>query len=232
MFDYIFNPYIKYPNLDNIHKIAHENGVKKSFKPGEILIYPYEYLDYCYFIDSGLMKVVATADNGKEQVLILIGKGVTIGAISILAGSKNEGTYMQAIEPTEVYKIPREIFLSLMDCSKDFHDYILNGLVDLIHMHGRTISNLTLFQSDKMLCDLLFYSIDKQSIHDNRWYNLKYNYTQDELANILGVSKSTLKNIIYALRDEGKIRIVNSKIEVNVPEETFKQYFEQNNGIL
>lgn len=217
MFDCVFNPYLEYTKLDNIIKIASENGVKANFKAEEILLYPYEYPDYCYFINSGLVKIIASDFNGKEHIRSIAGKGVTIGAISLLSGSKNKESFVKIIEPTIVYKISRNSFFSLMDSSKVFHDYILQGLVDSVRIETKIISNFTLFSCKKMLTDLLFYSIDNISGNSDQWYKLKYRYSNQQLMDILGVSRSTLHRTISTLRNDGIIRIINNELEVKIP---------------
>lgn len=229
MFEFGFNPYIKLANIKNIKKIIYENGIKESINAGQIIIYPYEYVEYFYFIASGLTQIVTSDDNGKELVFGILGEGACYGPSEIFLNSTPEEYYLKAIHPCEVYKIPKDIFFNLINSSEVFREYLFINFSLAIKTLLTSISNKSLFPCSKMLYDFFVYSVKINSNCDHLWFKLDYNYNQNQLSDILGVSISTLQRAIYSLRDEGKIRITNNEFEVKIPEEAQKQFFDQNN---
>lgn len=233
MFDIFFNPYIHFFISDDVFKIVHSNGEKKSYKTGEILLYPFEKPNNFYIIKSGLVKSVATDFEGKEKVLFISGKGSTLGTPSmIFLDITTQGSYTKAIEPTEVYKIQKDIFLNLVDSSKVFRNYLFISYASSQRSQLKLNSNQALFSNKKMLYEFLIISFDEKSSDDNIWYKIKHNYNQNELADILGVSKATIKRSLSDLRDENKIRTVNNRIEVKVEVDKYKILFEEKNDKL
>lgn len=233
MFDFIYNPYLKLTNIDNnLLKIIHDNGIKESFNVEELIVAPYEYLDYFYFIESGLVKGVASDFNGKEKIILILGEGFCFGHAQIFLDASTEESYSRAIQPTEIYKIPKIIFLNLSNSSEIFRDYINKINAYTIFSMAKSIANKALYPSSKTLYDLFVYSAKLISDYNDIWYKLDYNLSHIQLADILGISLSTIQRSINTLRFEGKIRTINNEIEVKIPEKTYKHYFNNSNIIL
>lgn len=226
MFNYNYNPYIKFSNIDSeVYKLILANGIKENHLADKFVVKPYECLEYIHFIDRGLLKLTTSDLDGKEQILALFSTGACIlGTLTIYEQISDE-FYCKTILNTDIYKIPIDIFTNLYDSSKVFRHYIIKNENAFVLAIMRLVSTKSLFSNKQNLYDFLVYSINKDSVHDSVWYKLDYNFTQDQLGNILGISISSITRAISNLCDEGKVRIVKKKIEVNIPEETFKQYY-------
>lgn len=229
MFNFDYNPYIKFSNIDdNIYKLILDNGYEVRYKVDNFVIKPYELVENIYYIDSGLVKSAASDLEGKEQVFALLGKGSCIGAGHTFLNLTSEEAYTKTIQQTKMYKISTEKFISIFDSSRDFRNYILKNITSFTRILMKSMCNKTFLPHSKNLYNFLVYSASIYSIHDEFWYKLDYNFTQPQLADILGTSLSSINRAIHTLCDEGKIRIINKKIEVNIPVEIYKQFFEQN----
>lgn len=203
MFETTFNPFIKHPISDEVFEIIYENGIKACYDSEQNIFDPYELIDYFYFVDSGMVSILLVDLNGKEQVLGIIGSGTSFGAEPLLFGISTGEVCAVAINPTVVYKIPRANFVSLVESSSIFSEYVNMGIISDTFTLLSFITNLTLSSPKKRLYDLLL-MIES---NDNNWYNNDYNYTQEQLAKIIGVSRTTLQNALYSLRDEGLIKL-------------------------
>lgn len=171
------------------------------------------------------MKIVISNFEGKEKIICLSGKGATLATHSLLLlDQTTQESYSIAVQPTEIYKIPKHIFLNLIDSSKVFRDFIILSYANIERHHFKLMSNQAFYSYKKMLHEFLLISIDKNSCVDHIWYNLKHDFNQNELSDILGISKTSLKSNLYALRDEGKIRMVNNRIEVKNENDTYNHF--------
>src|SRR5689334_24949111 len=80
---------------------------------GNIIILEGERGDGLYWVTSGLIKVFKTSPEGKEQVLRLIGPGVTFNDVPALDGGPNPAS-AAALEPSVIYIIGRAELSKLM----------------------------------------------------------------------------------------------------------------------
>lgn len=73
MFNYNYNPYIKFSNIDSeVYKLILANGIKENHLADKFVVKPYECLEYIHFIDRGLLKLTTSDLDGKEQILALL----------------------------------------------------------------------------------------------------------------------------------------------------------------
>ena len=72
------------------------------------------------------------------------------------------------------------------------------------------------FNSCKDRLKRLFCSTaDTSCLLENKWYNLKVHYTQQELSAIIGSSRITISKTIKELCNEDFIRILNRNTQIN-----------------
>jgi CRP/FNR family cyclic AMP-dependent transcriptional regulator len=64
--------------------------------------------------------------------------------------------------------------------------------------------------------NLLWTTSNQDEIIDGDWYNIKYKYTQTEIGNIIGATRSTVSRLIGELCNEGYLRIVNNTMQVAI----------------
>lgn len=63
----------------------------------------------------------------------------------------------------------------------------------------------------QLLCSI----IDKTTLAEGNWYDLQAHYTQYEISTIIGSARVTTSKLINELCNEGRIRILNRKIQVS-----------------
>ena len=76
--------------------------VARRYQRGDLIILAGQPGGALCFVRSGLVKVFKTSEEGKEQVLRLIGTGQTFNDVPALDGGPNPASAM-ALEPTVVY---------------------------------------------------------------------------------------------------------------------------------
>jgi CRP/FNR family transcriptional regulator len=76
--------------------------VERRYKRGDIILLAGQEGGALYFVRRGLVKVFKTSDEGKEQVLRLIGAGHTFNDVPAFDGGPNPANVM-AMESTAVY---------------------------------------------------------------------------------------------------------------------------------
>lgn len=118
--------------------------------------------------------------------------------------------------PTVVYKINKKLYNSLIKTSDDFRDKVIAGLSDNVSVLINQITNLSFTSAKERLYDFYLNSVDIDSSSDNVWYGLNTQFTQEDLASIIGVSRMSIYKIIKELCEEDFIRIINRRLEVKM----------------
>ncbi len=114
----------------------------KTYAAREYLFMESDGAHNLYFIKKGLVKTYKSTEAGKELVTGLFGSGHFVGQLSLLNPG---GVYLEtavAMEPSEIYAIPKSDFIHLLESNREvshkFMELISGDLIDvqeqLVHM--------------------------------------------------------------------------------------------------
>lgn len=84
------------------------------------------------------------------------------------------------------------------------------------------VANLAFNSCKNRLKRLLCSAADVEHPVENKWYNLQIHYTHSELGEIVGGARVTISRQLSELCNEGFIRMVNRKIQLNIQQ--YNQY--------
>lgn len=210
-----FNPFIGYPSNELKH-LMHEYGTKVIYPSNTSIISSGYNVDSFYFIDKGKVRYVSTSLEGEEQVVLILEEGSFFGAVPIIANIGVTHVSVIAETTTVLFIINKDQFNTLLNSSDIFRNEITKGLAIFSNKLMEQLSSFSFSSCKKRLYELFYCSIDKNHPTSEGWYKLKQQYTQQDLANIIGATRVTVTRIASELCDEGLIRIVNRKVEVKL----------------
>ena len=168
-----------------------------------------------YYILSGRTRQYMLGADGSEKILLVLTAGWFFGDTAALLNAPLH-LYVMAEEKTELLFIPTEIFTRLLGESPLFNRAIMSSQARKNLMMCREIESQVFFSGKERLLHLFYYSADTAFAFDGKWYSLKHNYTQQELGTILGVSRVTISKFINEFCNDGVIRIVNRRMQINI----------------
>lgn len=104
-----------------------------SFKKQDHIYHPYDDIEYCYFIKSGLIKVYIDHENGRRSTLDFIKSGDWLGELSIFYKEEfiKENMVLKEVEALR-FSITalKDLCLKEADISYYFASYISKKLLD------------------------------------------------------------------------------------------------------
>ena len=103
---------------------------------------------------------------------------------------------------------------SIMATSSLLKDSLLIYMSKTIMTLMKTIESLALDCCKIRLYNLFRASADNSSPMRDNWYELRFQYSQEDMAKIISANRVTVARLINELCDEELIRIVNRKIQV------------------
>ncbi len=105
----------------------------QEYKPKEIIYHPKKGQNLIFFLKKGLVRLYRLDPNGKEYTLALLGQGESFGALASFSEKLQESPsesqdeenqnpeFAQALEPTLVCFIPKELFFEMTKESPLLH---------------------------------------------------------------------------------------------------------------
>lgn len=198
-----------------LEQIIREHASLQTFPPKKVILEAEAPASGVYYILSGRARLYLLGADGTEKILLVLTAGWFFGeTASLLSGPFR--LYCVTEEKTELLFIPLEAFRQLLGESPEFNAAILNSQARKNAMLCREIESQAFYTCKDRLLQLFYYSADTSFAFDGKWYPLKHNYTQQELGTILGVSRVTISKFINEFCNDGVIRIVNRRMQINI----------------
>lgn len=209
----------EYNNIDNnpqLQLTIKNNAKKIVFNKDDIIIKSGEKIQYVYYLISGRVKLTSYCEDGSIEILQLLGKGCLIGSNPILRGKDKTDINVICEKTCQVYAIKIDTFFALIDSSNIFRNYIIKDLACSKHSTVGNYYRLKNTLKEEILYNFFIINIDSSKSIDECWYAQNVNYTQQELADLIGVSRITITTLIKKLCTEEKIRKINNELYVKI----------------
>lgn len=196
-------------NAKNWEALRHL-GTEATFEPNSIIA-DGNMAPELFYLHKGTAKFIALSRDGQEKVLYYCPPGSIFGESQSIIQSTQAHIYM-AMERCVVYKFD---FYKILDTlQKDYPENmysLLYGIAYKATMHARNISNLTLLDSETQVARTLYGMI----ISSGGTRKIRPAITQQEIANILGLHRTTLTRILSGLKRDGiLVKYTKNTLEV------------------
>lgn len=171
----------------------------RAFGAGELLWRPGEYIERTYFIEHGIVKTVFVNEDGSEKTIHFHGAGYIFPGCHETIFTIELSLVSTALTPVSAIEFPIDV---MQQALREHTDLTLA----MLESYARYI-NLLLFESAHQghyealikLSNLIYLLA-----HDNGGTG-RVDFSQEELAEILGVNRVSVARLLRQLRDEGAI---------------------------
>ena len=182
-----------------------EDRVLVNFDKKELIFMEGEAANTLYFIQKGAVKTTMSDASGKSLVTALFGAGQFVGQLSLLS---DKGLYKDtavAIEPTEVFEIPKADFVTLLFgdklISNKFITMISNDLIDLQEQLVSMAFSSVRQRLAKVLLDLL----NKENLYHSEKTGITI--SREDLASLIGTATVTAIRMLTNFKEERLLNI-------------------------
>ena len=186
-------------------------SIQRTYTPDEFIIFEGDPCRAAYFVSEGLIRVLRTSPDGREQVLSQLGPGRSFNTVPpFLPGGVNHAT-AQAVERTILYVIPCEDLLGLVTTSPALALALLKDFAERLDHLTNLVEDLSLRTVRARVARFLLQQAeagagDKDAVA-RQW-------TQAEMAAQLGTVREMIGRTLRSLADAGLIRFDRDKIEL------------------
>lgn len=173
---------------------------------GTVLQEPEQRIDYVYFIETGMISLVAMMQDGAAIETATLGREAILGALSAL-GNHTAGTRAIVQIDATAWRMPVADFRSAVDESPLLRKMALLSSELMMAQMQQTAACNALHTADRRLCRWIVQVRDR--IDDD-----VIRLTHDFLAQMLAVRRPTVSLIAYGLQQAGLIRYQRGKIAI------------------
>jgi CRP/FNR family transcriptional regulator, cyclic AMP receptor protein len=159
-----------------------------------------------YLIIDGAVRIYRITDEGDEITLGFKGNGEIIGEMALLDG-KPRSAFVKTIKDTLFYTLRRDHFLSIINQNPQIALNLINSLT------------VTIRNMDKMLEDSKSQNLYERTLAILQslavfFENRDIIYSQEELATIVGATRSRVTEVLHDLQRDRKITLSHKRIHL------------------
>lgn len=175
-----------------------------------------------HFVVDGMIEIYKLERDGRKKTLYFCKKGDFFG-FQILSDSCLPIATARACTDSELIAIPKESFFTAMHTSPEFVDMITKYLYNLISvLANETVSSA--FYATAQRVPMLLLSLGRDELDsredgkpdesDSAAEPLIVKYSNDDIANILGISRNSVTSSISRLQEQGIVKKRRNSIEI------------------
>jgi CRP-like cAMP-binding protein len=153
--------------------------------------------EYVYLLVHGHVKSVTYTPTGKGCLLDLYSRLDIVGESCLLFPTRRETT--TAMCEVQARKIPRKWFLELLSAEGLFESYLCY-LAERIAEHQEQITRLVTYDSEHRLAATLLRLARRSGAVSTDWVYLDQRITREELAAMVGTTRSRVGHFLKLLR--------------------------------
>lgn len=181
-----------------------------SFEAGETLARTGDVLRTCFFPNSGMVSLLCVTEQGRSVEAGFAGFEGMVG-VPVLLG-KNEMPYDALVQAATIgFTVDARIVLDLFSRGTVFHDAALRFAYVVLKQMSQTCVCNHFHTIEARLCRWLTVMCERSG-------NRHLKVTQEFLAHMLGVQRTSIGSIANSLQRSGAIRYARGRVEIIDPE--------------
>lgn len=178
-------------------------------KPNDIIFKESDNPRYYYQISSGRIKLNHYNEAGKELILAILHKGLSVCEL-LLFIDKNYPVNAIALEPSKIIKLPKKIFFKMLDENIDISRDINRFLSERLYYKFIMLENNSSLNAEVRIKGVMDYH--KSFFADQSPFSFEIPLTRQQLASITGLRVETVIRTIKNLEKQNVVKIKNGKI--------------------
>lgn len=184
-------------------------AVTKKFKRGDVIFNEGDSPSHYYQISKGRIKLNHYKEDGKELILAILPKGLSVCELLLFIDQKYPVNAV-ALEPSQIIKLPKAEFLKLLDDRHDIAKDVNKFLAERLYHKFIMLENNASLQPEARILGLLEYYKTFTENHDK--YSFIVPLTRQQLASMTGLRVETVIRTIKNIEKQEHLKIVGGKI--------------------
>lgn len=214
-------PLFQHLDAEEIARVA---GIctEKRIERGRAVFHEADPGGSLYVIVAGSIKILITAEDGREHILGILGQGDYFGELSLIDREPRSATAI-ALDTTQMLTIERADFVRLLRESPGISLHIMEELTQRLRRTDKHVETLAFLKAPGRVAKVLLELVEGEYGASDDVIELPGRMTRQELGDMVGLSRETLTRILMSFQKDGLIKIERSRIQITDPKRLREQ---------
>ena len=173
---------------------------------GQILYTPSHQSGVLFLLLRGRVRVYKLATEGREITLSMVGAGGMFGEAAFIAG-RCQGSFAQAMEPSEVAMMSRDTFRSLVRDKPEVGLKAMEFLSERLSLCEDRMADIGLREVPARLAALVLHLCESEGIVTGEGYKIPTRYTHQQLGAMIGSKRVATTRALGKLQKIGAVEL-------------------------
>lgn len=194
-------------SLQDLTSLSKSRPLSK-YKKKEVIFHSGDTPHYVYFVNKGNVKTFKTHDDGKEFITNVYKSGDFFGHIALFEARPYFDSAL-VMEESEIFKIPKEDFLALINKNRDVAFKFIKLLSNQVEEQEKQLLRMAYDSVRKRTAEALLQQLRGK---DGKTNSLVI--TRDDLANLVGTATETVIRCLSEFKEDDFIEVNGREIVI------------------
>jgi CRP-like cAMP-binding protein/KaiC/GvpD/RAD55 family RecA-like ATPase len=204
-------------SVDDLSSLSRQ-FTRRRYRKGEIIFHKGDFGSTFHIINTGGVKLSIPSEEEGDVFLTDLGPGDFFGELALLDERPRSAT-AKAKDTTETLALEREDFLDFVKLYPDVAVSILAALAQRIRNLNSQLKSVILFKPQARLAQTLLRLVSTHGSEIPEGWQISIPLTQPELAEMVRVSRGTIRRLLRDFREAGIVSIEDQRYLIHKPEE-------------
>ncbi|MEZ0181285.1 Crp/Fnr family transcriptional regulator [Flavobacterium oncorhynchi] len=186
------------------------DAIRKTIDKNEILFEEGNLPTHYYQIISGEIKMSNYNDDGREFIQGIFYKDQSFGEPPLFLNQKYPANAI-AVENTEIFLLPKVIFMKLLQENPSVSINIIENLAQRLYYKSIMAAEISTHEPEHRVLKLIDHGIAYFNFKKDANGHL-INFTRQQIGDLTGLRVETVIRAIKALEKKGQLKIINRKV--------------------
>ena len=179
---------------------------QETLRRGESLFHEGDAGDHLYIIVDGKVKLGHTSDDGRENLIAILGPREIIGELSLFDLGRRSTT-ATAVAPTQLVSLSHADLMSFIDTHPDMAKHMLRQLAQRLRRTNEQMADLVFADVPGRVAKALLDLAARFGERTQDGIYVAHDLTQEEIAHLVGASRETVNKSLADFVSRGWIRL-------------------------
>lgn len=179
-------------------------GVVKEFEKDSLIEFEFKKLDCIYLILDGIIRQSFIDTDGKEKTILILSKGDIFGEITMIQEDYDQ-VVTKTYSYTKVCRIDKDIFNEFLMKNPEVYNSILIMITTKFRILMSQVYDTIYLNTEDRVFNLLNRLSVQHGESTDKGVKINLRLTHEEIANMVGSTRSTVTKLIKKLEKDEKI---------------------------
>lgn len=179
---------------------------EETLRRGESLFHEGDSGDNLFIIVDGKIKLGHASDDGRENLIAILGPREIIGELSLFDLGKRS-TSAIAVAPTTLLSLSHEDLMGFIDTNPDMAKHMLRQLAQRLRRTNELMADLVFADVPGRVAKALLDLASRFGERTQEGVYVAHDLTQEEIAHLVGASRETVNKSLADFVSRGWIRL-------------------------